>query len=280
MRVRPIILAAVAAFGLIAGAAGMPPPAAGADRDPDWSVFRSEIDKSPQVVARAMLALASVGPGDLVYDLGSGDGVIVVTAAKEYGAKALGVDLNPRMVERATANAARAGVADKTTFVQGDLFKTDLKPATVITLFLWPSMNLRLRPQLLELAPGTRVASHLHDMGAWRPDRIRHVYHWRWGRRPVFLWVVPARIGGSWRLKVDGRELGAEIEQTYQRFRGTASAGGAAQRTTHRIRNGRIDGARVAFDLAVANGAWKRYTGSMTADGALEGSGWSARRAM
>jgi SAM-dependent methyltransferase len=278
MRIRPIILAVAAAFALIAAAAGLPPPAAGADRDPDWSVFRPHLDKSPEVVARAMLAIANVGPGDIVYDLGSGDGVIVVTAAKEYGARALGVEMNPAMVERAKANAAKAGVADKTTFVEGDLFKTDLKPATVITMFLWRSMNLRLRPQLLELAPGTRVVSHLHDMGEWRADRVKYVYHWRWGRRPVFLWVVPARIGGSWRLKADGRELDLRVEQTFQQFHGTVSAGGA-QRTA-RLRNGRISGAAVSFDLAVAGGASKRYTGTMTGDGALEGPGWSARRAM
>jgi hypothetical protein len=117
-------------------------------------------------------------------------------------------------------------------------------------------------------------------MGEWRPDRIKHVYHWRWGRRPIFLWVVPARIGGGWRLKIDGRELDVEVEQTFQRFQGTASSGGGAQRTTHRIRNGRISGAAVAFDLAVENGASKRYTGIMTADGALEGPGWRARRSM
>jgi hypothetical protein len=91
---------------------------------------------------------------------------------------------------------------------------------------------------------------------------------------------VPARVGGSWRLTIDGRELGAEIVQRYQRFRGTASADGGARHATRRIRNGRIEGTRVAFDLAVANGAWKRYTGTMMADGTLEGPGWSARRAM
>ena len=211
-----------------------------------------------------MLVAAEVGPDDSFYDLGSGDGVIVITAAKEYGARALGVERNPKMVERAKANAASAGVADRTTFVEGDLYQTDLKPATVITLFLWRSMNLRLRPRLLELAPGERVVSHVRDMGEWRPDRVRHVYHWRWGRRPVFLWVVPARIGGSWRFKVGSRELSVEIEQTYQRFHGAAPAGGEPQRTAHRIRDGSISGAAVAFDLAVANGARKRYTGIMT----------------
>ena len=269
-----------AALGLMAAAGGLPPPAAGADRDPDWSVFRPEVDRSPQVVARAMLAIAGVGPGDLVYDLGSGDGVIVVMAAKEHGARALGVDINPAMVERAKANAAKAGVADRTAFVEGDLYKTDLKPATVVTMFLWRSMNLRLRAQLLELGPGTRVVSHLHDMGEWRPDRVKQVYHWRWGRRPVFLWVVPARIGGRWRLKIGGRELDVQIEQTFQRFHGRTPAGGEAKRTAHGLRNGSIDGRRIAFDLAAANGAWKRYTGAMTADGTLEGPGWSARRTM
>ena len=167
--------------------------AAVARSEPAWEVFDDHVDRTAPPVADAMLKLADVTAKDFVHDLGCGDGVIVVMAAKRYGAKAFGIDINPKMVARAKANAEKNNVADKTTFAEGDLYKADLKPATVITLFLWPSMNIRLRPRLLDLAPGVRIVSHRHDMGAWRPDRTVYVYDKEWGRRPLFLWIVPAR---------------------------------------------------------------------------------------
>jgi precorrin-6B methylase 2 len=140
---------------------------------------------SPQVVG-AMLRLAGVGPGDVVYDLGCGDGRIVIAAAT-LGARAVGVDLDPERIREARANARAAGVADRVELREGDLFATDVSPATVVTLFLWPHVNLRLRPKLLrELRPGSRIVSHLHDMGDWPPRETIDV-----GGARVHLWVVP-----------------------------------------------------------------------------------------
>jgi SAM-dependent methyltransferase len=146
-------------------------------------------------VVRAMLEAATVGPGDVVYDLGCGDGRIVITAAQRYGARGVGVDLDPERVREARDNALRAGVADRVTFVQQDLFATDVSPATVVALYLSPELNVRLRPTLLrDLRPGSRVVSHQFDMGDWLPERSLEVAV-AGGARRVFLWRVPARPG-------------------------------------------------------------------------------------
>ena len=141
---------------------------------------------SPQPVVRAMLDLAEVKQGDVVYDLGSGDGRIPITAARDYGARGVGIDIDPKLVALARANAARAGVADRVTFLNQDMFESDLSDATVVTLFLFPDVNLKLQPKLRsELRPGTRVVSHWHSMGHWEPDRTITVMD-----RPVYLWVI------------------------------------------------------------------------------------------
>jgi SAM-dependent methyltransferase len=135
-----------------------------------------------------MLDLADVRPDDVVYDLGCGDGRIVIEAARR-GARAVGVDIDPRLIREARANAQAAGVGDRVEFREGDLFDADVRPATVVALYLWPHVNLRLRPRLLEqLRPGARVVSHDHDMGDWRPRRTIHAD----GAR-IHLWVIPAR---------------------------------------------------------------------------------------
>lgn len=127
--------------------------------------------KTPQNVVDAMLALAEVGPGDRLLDLGSGDGRIVITAAKRWGIEATGVEIDPALIERARAEALRAGIADRARFIEADLFKIDLTQATVITMYLLPDVNLLLRPRLQQLRPGTRLVSHDWDMGDWEPDR-------------------------------------------------------------------------------------------------------------
>jgi len=144
-------------------------------------------------VVRAMLDAAKVGPGDVVYDLGCGDGRIVITAAQRYGARGVGVDLDPERIRESRENAARAGVSDRVTFIQGDLFAADVKPATVVALYLSPDINLKLRDTLLrDLRPGSRVVSHQFDMGDWVPERSFEVDVGGIARR-VFLWRVPAR---------------------------------------------------------------------------------------
>lgn len=158
---------------------------------------------SPDNVTRAMLALAGVGAQDVVYDLGSGDGRIVITAAVKHGARGLGVEIVPALVTRSRAYAQLAGVTDRAEFREQDLFTLDLSPATVVTLYLLPEINLRLRPRLLAMAPGTRVVSHDWDMGDWTPDRTltvpvpdKAVGREKLSR--IHLWTVPAPLAGRW----------------------------------------------------------------------------------
>jgi SAM-dependent methyltransferase len=141
---------------------------------------------TPQEVVEEMLAVASVGPQDVLYDLGSGDGRIPITAAKRWGTRGLGVDIDPQRIAEANANARAARVTDRVRFVQGDLFAMDLSPATVITLYLLPALNVKLRPTLLQLRPGTRIVSHDFAMGDWKPERTVEN-----GSRTVYFWTVP-----------------------------------------------------------------------------------------
>jgi len=148
-------------------------------------------EPTPQPVVRQMLRLAEVGPGDVVYDLGSGDGRIPITAAREFGARGIGIEIDPDLVRRAEAKALEAGVTDRVSFRHEDLFEADFGDATVVTLFLYPDVNLRLRPKLLaELAPGTRVVSYWHDMGDWQPERVDSAR-----RATIYLWRIPQRAG-------------------------------------------------------------------------------------
>jgi ribosomal protein L11 methylase PrmA len=142
---------------------------------------------TPQVVVDKMLEVAAITKNDVVYDLGSGDGRIVITAAKKYGVRGVGVDIDPERIKEANANAVQAGVADHVKFIEQDLFKTDLKEASVVTLYLLPEVNLRLRPKLWsELKPGTRVVSHAFDMGDWKPEKTIQVEG-----RTIYYWVIP-----------------------------------------------------------------------------------------
>lgn len=139
-------------------------------------------------VANAMLELAHVTASDVVYDLGSGDGRIVIAAAKKYGARGVGVELDPALIKTSRRNAERAGVADKVTFLQQDLFKTDLSEATVITMYLSNSINMRLRATLQQLKPGTRIVSHRFPIEDWKPDAERHLEG-----TSIYLWTIPPR---------------------------------------------------------------------------------------
>jgi len=151
-------------------------------------------EPSPPEVVRAMLELAGVTGNDVVYDLGSGDGRIVIAAARDFGARGVGIDIDPKRIAEANENAKRANVTDRVKFVQGDLFESDFSAATVITLFLWPHINMKLRPQLLALKPGTRIVSHVHDLGDWKPDRTVKVRVDGGSReRTLYLWIVRPR---------------------------------------------------------------------------------------
>jgi SAM-dependent methyltransferase len=218
--------------------AGAAAPLAGVENDIPY------LD-SPDNVTQAMLALAGVGPRDMVYDLGSGDGRIVVTAAKRFGARGLGVEIVPALVTKSRAYAQAAGVADRAEFREQDLFTLDLSPATVVTMYLLPEINLRLRPRLLAMAPGTRVVSHDWGMGDWQPDRTvtLPVPNKAVGREKlshVHLWTVPAPLAGRW-CGTAGRELAL---QAAHQFVGS----GQARQGTHDdgqawSLQGRIEGA-------------------------------------
>ncbi len=141
---------------------------------------------TPTAVVNAMLSVARVTKNDVVYDLGSGDGRIVIAAAKKYGARGVGIDISASLVAQAKAAATAAGVDDKVTFIEGDLFEQDLSKATVVTLYLLPAVNLKLKPTLLKLKPGTRIVSHAFDMGDWKPEKTEIV-----DGRSVYFWTVP-----------------------------------------------------------------------------------------
>lgn len=141
---------------------------------------------TPQNVVDEMLRIAGVGPGDVLYDLGSGDGRIPITAARRWGTRGVGIDIDPKRIAESRRAAAQAGVADRVEFIQGDMFDADLSAATVVTLYLLPDLNLRLRPTLLQLEPGTRIVSHNYHMGDWVPQRQSII-----GDSVVYLWTVP-----------------------------------------------------------------------------------------
>jgi hypothetical protein len=169
---------------------------------------------TPQVTVDEMLRLARVGPGDFVLDLGSGDGRIVITAARKFGARGLGVDLNFHLVIQSEESARQAGVGKRASFLQQDLFKTDLTQATVITMYLLPSVTRKLRPLLLDLKPGTRIVSHDFDLGEWKPDEKTSI------RKNTFLWIVPAKVAGRWQARLAipqiDRLLDIELTQSFQ----------------------------------------------------------------
>lgn len=144
---------------------------------------------TPNAVVDAMLKVANVRKGDVLYDLGSGDGRIVITAARDYGiARGTGIDINPVRIAEANANAKAAGVTNRVRFVNEDLFEADFSDATVITLYLLPQLNLKLRPKLLQLKPGTRIVSHAFDMGDWKPEKTLNV-----GGTDIYFWTIPAK---------------------------------------------------------------------------------------
>ena len=166
---------------------------------------------TPENVVEKMLELANVGPGDYVIDLGSGDGRIVIGAAK-LGAVGHGIDLNPTRVREAKENAGKAGVSDRVVFLEGDLFEADVSKATVVTMYLLSTVNLKLRPVLLEqLSPGTRIVSHSFSMGEWEPD-VHSVVN----NRNVYFWVIPASVSGTWEWTVNGEKFSMKAEQEFQ----------------------------------------------------------------
>jgi hypothetical protein len=157
-----------------------------------------------------------------LFDLGAGDGIIAITAARQYGAKSVGIEYNPEMAQFARRKVAEAGMTDKVKIITGDIFQEDFSAATVVTLYLMPHLNIKLRPILLKMKPGTRVVSNTFSMGDWEPDETILDQHWR-----AHFWVVPAQIEGAWVMKgVDGGPLRLNISQSYPNIGGTLTRGG------------------------------------------------------
>jgi SAM-dependent methyltransferase len=222
---------------------------------------------TPQALVDKMLDLAKVTPKDFVIDLGSGDGRTVITAAKR-GSKALGIEYNPDMVELSKRNAAKEGVSDKASFMKADLFETDFSQAQVITMFLLSSINLKLRPKILDLKPGTRIVSNTFDMADWKPDQsatISNCNSWC----TAHLWIVPAKVGGAWTTS----QGEMTFNQTFQMITGTLKNGNAVTQVT-----GSLNGDEISFSAGEA-----QYTGKVTGNtiqGTLKSGGqWSATRA-
>jgi precorrin-6B methylase 2 len=221
---------------------------------------------TPQVLVDKMLDLAKTTPNDFVMDLGSGDGRTVITAAKR-GARAVGIEYNPDMVELSKRNAVAAGVADRATFLKADLFETDLSKATVITMFLLPSINMQLRPKLLDLKPGTRIVSNTFTMEDWEADETATITDGCTGSWCTALfWIVPAKVDGAWQLPQG--EL--RLTQRFQKLSGTLGSTSI---------DGRLRGDEITFSAGNM-----RFTGRVEGDvmrGTLTGSSqrtWTANR--
>jgi hypothetical protein len=207
---------------------------------------------TPQALVDKMMEMAKVTPSDYVIDLGSGDGRTVITAAK-LGAKAHGIEYNADMVALSKRNADKAGVADKASFEKADIFASDFSRATVITMFLLPGLNLKLRPIILDMTPGTRVVSNSFDMGDWKPDQTAQLTTDCSGYCRAFLWIVPAKVEGTWKL--GDSEL--SLQQSNQFFTGKLTNGNVIAPIT----DGKLEADRISF---TAGGT--RYSGQAKGD--------------
>ena len=255
--VRPIVVAVATtlyAATAFAQAAQKPfePQVGQAGKDVVWV-------PTPQALVDKMLDMAKVTPQDLVIDLGSGDGRTVITAAKR-GAKAMGIEYNPDMVELSQRNAKAAGVTDKATFVKADLFETDFSKANVVTMFLLPSINIKLRPKILDMKPGTRIVTNSFNMEDWEADQTETVGGDCTSWCTAMLWIVPAKVEGSWAMPQG--EL--KLTQNFQKVSGSLGA--------QAISEGRLRGEELTFKVGTMT-----YTGKVNGT-TIQGSGWTATK--
>src|SRR5262245_54367736 len=213
---------------------------------------------TPDEVVERMLTMAQTKPEDFVVDLGAGDGKIAIAAAKKFGARSMGVEYNPDMVAFAQKNAQAAGVVGKAQIVHGDIFVTDFTQATVLTMYLLPSLNMKLRPQILALRPGTRVVTHAFNMEDWEPDESTDVD----GRR-VYFWVVPANVAGRWGMELSGSstdKLSLNFDQRFQKIEGVAYLGSVLAG----LREPRLSGFRISFAYVDGKGVRRDFAGRVT----------------
>jgi SAM-dependent methyltransferase len=231
---------------------------------------------TPEALVERMLTMAQVGPRDVVYDLGSGDGRMVIAAARR-GARAVGVEFNPELVAFSERRARAQGVARHARFVQGDIFETDFSEATVVTLYLLSTLNMRLRPTLLRMRPGTRVVSHAFSMDDWAPDEVSQAEG-----RTAYLWIVPATVEGSWRVELQrGPSFDVSLVQRFQKLEGTVELGPVEAG----LREPVLRGDAIRFGLVDQDGASYELTGTVSSDrmsGAYQAAGrkgrWTAVR--
>ena len=285
---KPVVFALPIAFALAIGVASGA-HAENALPSPESTQYQPSVGQpgkdvvwvpTPDALVAEMLHMAKVGSNDYVMDLGSGDGRIAIAAAKDFGARATGIEYNPELVTLSNANARKAGVADKVKFIKADLFETDFSKADVITMYLLPKINLELRPKLLTLRPGVRVVSHAFNMDDWKPDQTA-----RAGDRYAYLWIVPAKVSGNWKVNVGKEQLEVTLDQKYQMLSGRARSG----KEGFDIVEGRVNGEEVRFVMSGAKGERREFQGRFK-DKRLEGTviqtaggkaiSWTAVRAM
>jgi hypothetical protein len=250
VRLIPVLLLAFA----LPAAAQFQPQVGQAGKDVIWV-------PTPDDVVERMLTMAQVTPNDSVWDLGAGDGKIAIMAAKKFGARATGIEYNADMVKHANANAQAAGVAGsgqgKAVIRHGDIFATDFSSATVITLYLLPALNMKLRPTLLSMRPGTRVVSHSFSMEDWEADEISTMD----GRRAYF-WLVPANVTGTWNLELGGQKTEMALEQKFQHVSGSLHLG-----PIHAgLREARLRGTAIFFSYVDPTGLRRDFAGRVTSN--------------
>jgi hypothetical protein len=257
-----LALGLTASLGAAAAFAGLMGPASAQEAKSEYQPTVGQRGKdvvwvpSPQALVDRMLEMAKATPKDFLMDLGSGDGRMVITAAKR-GLNALGIEYNPDMVELSRRAAEKEGVSDKAKFEKADLFETDFSKADVITMFLLPDINRRLRPKILDLRPGVRVVSNTFDMGDWTPDQVADAGGECTSYCRALLWIVPAKVEGKWKT-ADGE---VTFEQKYQMVTGSVRAGSS----TDSISQGKIEGEQITFTAGSVV-----YTGKISAS-AIEG---------
>lgn len=242
-------------------------PAAAQPKDKDYEPQVGQAGKdviwvpTPDEVVERMLRMAQVTPNDYVIDLGAGDGKIAIAAAKKFGAKSLGIEYNPEMARHAQRNVEKAGVAARAKIIQGDIFVTDFTQASVITMYLLPALNLKLRPQILAMRPGTRVVSHSFNMEDWEPDETSNLD----GRRAYF-WLVPANVAGTWNMEYGGERHELVLEQRYQKVDGSLSF----KAMQAGLRDTRLRGTAFSFAL-IDNGSVRREFSGRVNGNRMEG---------
>ena len=258
-------------------------PALAQQKDKDYEPQVGQAGKdviwvpTPDEIVDRMLRMAQVTPNDYVVDLGAGDGKIAIAAAKKFGARALGIEYNPDMAKHAQRNVEKAGATGRAKIIQGDIFTSDFSQATVVTMYLLPALNLKLRPQLLSMRPGTRVVSHSFNMEDWEADETSSMD----GRR-AYLWIIPASVMGGWALETGGEKAELAFEQRYQKIDGHIALGALHAG----LRDTRLRGVQISFAYVDNAGARRdfsgrvsgnRMDGSFRTEAGAEGR-WSATR--